>query len=167
MTNRTRLSASAAVIALVAVALPLAGGIASAETVKTHDREVIFDSQHECTGENVVGDRTVRTTITTTEHDDGTTTIHTHQKTHGQQLVGFPSTDQYTFNGAVDVHTTETILGRSGTAQFKTIFIHNGEGPVGTAVGAQQGVDDFHLKQDVVVSPILPPTVVLTGEECK
>ena len=167
MTNRTRLSASAAVIALVAVALPLAGGTASAETVKTHDKDVVFDAQHECTGENVSGDTTVKMTITTTENDDGTTTVHTHQKTHGQQLEGFPSLDQYTFNGAEDVETTETLLGPSGTSSIKTIFIHNGEGPVGTAVGSLEGMDDFHLRQDLIISPILPPTMVRDSEECK
>lgn len=60
----------------MAVALPLAGGTASAETVKTHDKDVVFDAQHECTGENVSGDTTVKMTITTTENDDGTTTVH-------------------------------------------------------------------------------------------
>lgn len=164
MTNRTRLSASAAVVALTAFALPLAGGTALAETVKTHEKEVVFDAEHPCTKENVIGDTRVKMTITTTEHDDGTTTVETVQHTHGQQLYGVISQDWYTFNNAEDVRKTETIFGSSGTAESKTQFIHTDEDIANLEV---PGEDDFHQKLDIVISPLLPPVVVKDTGRCQ
>ncbi|HEX2296567.1 MAG TPA: hypothetical protein VHN37_14840 [Actinomycetota bacterium] len=164
MTNRKKAALCASVTALVALAAPFGSSALAQETVRTHDRDVVFDVQHPCTLENVIGDTTVRTTVTETDNGNGTTTVEIHQKTHGQQLLGVVSGDWYTFNGAVDSHTTETILGSSGTVETKTIFIHTSED---VAFEEEPGMDDFHQRLDFIVNPLLPPTVIRDTGECK
>lgn len=159
--TRIRKARAATVASAVALALPL---LANPAPAATYQEEVQFSSTHQCTQEPVEGDTKVRMTITTTENSDGTTTVHTKQHTVGSQLRGLISNDKYTFNDSQDVETTETILGAAGTVETKTIFVHSSEK---VAYLEQPGVDDLHQRLDVVITPLLPPTVVMDDTECK
>jgi hypothetical protein len=149
------------VASLVALALPLFAGPASAAT---YHEEIEFASEHECTGETVEGDTKVRMTVDTTENSDGTMTVHTKQHTVGSQLKGLISNDHYTFNGSQDVETTDTLLGPAGTVDGKTVFVHSSED---VAYLEQQGLDDLHQRFSLTFAPLLPPVLVLTQDECK
>jgi hypothetical protein len=161
LTRSRKAHAVATVASAVALALPL---FASPAAAATYSEEIEFASEHECTGEPVAGDTRVRYTITTTENPDGTTTVHTKQHTVGSQLRGLISNDKYTFNDAQDVETTETIVGNAGTVRTKTIFVHSSEH---VAYLEQPGADDLHQRLDIVLTPLLPPTIVLDDTECK
>jgi hypothetical protein len=151
-----------AVLSLGALLLPFAASPAQAET---YHEEVEFASEHPCTGEVVEGDTKVKMTITTTDNGDGTTTVHVHQHTHGQQLLGVVSQDWYVFNENQDSHTTETLLGPSGTVEAHTRFIHTSEDLAYQEL--VQGLDDFHQRLEIVIQPLLPPVVVRDTGRCQ
>lgn len=160
----TRMKSARALVTVtsaVAMALPLFANPAAAAT---YQEEIEFASEHECTGEPVEGDTKVRYTITTTDNSDGTTTVHTKQHTVGSQLRGLISNDKYTFNDSQDAETTDTIFGSAGTVSTKTIFVHSSED---VAYLEQPGKDDLHQRLDIVIAPLLPPTVVMDDTECK
>jgi hypothetical protein len=139
--------------------------VALVQSSETFHEEVEFAEEHPCTGEIVEGDTTVRMTITTTDNGDGTTTVDVHQHTHGQQLRGVVSQDWYVFNENMDSHTSETIIGSSGTVDTHTRFIHTTEDLAYQEL--MQGLDDFHQRLEVVVQPLLPPTVVRDTGHCR
>lgn len=153
------------VVAAAVLVLPLSAAPAFAQTSETFHEEVEFASEHPCTREIVEGDTKVKMTITTTDNGDGTTTVDVHQHTHGQQLLGVVSQDWYVFNENMDSHTQDTILGRSGTIETHTRFIHTSEDLAHQEV--MQGLDDFHQRLEVVISPLLPPVVVKDTGTCK
>lgn len=146
---------------IVAVALPLSAGPASAETY--HER-IEFAAVHNCTGETVEGDTKVRITIDTTENSDGTTTVHSKQHTVGSQLRGVISNDKYTFNNSEDVDETFTLLGSAGTHKSRTVFVHSSEH---VAYLEQPGLDDFHQKFTLTFAPLMPPVLTKDSAECK
>lgn len=161
MTRFKKAHAVATAASAALLALPLLAPPASAAT---YHEEIEFASTHTCTQEPIEGDTKVRYTITTTDNGDGTTTVHTKQHTVGSQLRGLISNDKYTFNDSQDAETTETLAGSFGTISTKTIFVHSSED---VAYLEQQGLDDLHQRLDIVIAPLLPPTVVMEDTECK
>ncbi|HEX2296566.1 MAG TPA: hypothetical protein VHN37_14835 [Actinomycetota bacterium] len=153
--------ALAAAAAAVAVAVPLFARPALAETYRD---EIVFDQEHECTLENVVGDTKVKITIETKNNPDGTTTVKSTQHTHGSQLRGVISGDKYVFNNSEDVVETFTLLGSSGSVKSKTIFVHNGESVANLET---PGLDDFHQHFSMTFSPLLPPVILKDRAECQ
>jgi hypothetical protein len=141
------------VIPAAALALTIAAPPALAQSQQHHE-EVEFASDHPCTREFVEGDTKVKMTITTTDNGDGTTTVHVHQHTHGQQLLGVVSGDWYVFNENQDSHTTETIIGPSGSVDTHTRFIHTTEDLAYQELA--QGLDDFHQRLEVVIQSRRP-----------
>jgi hypothetical protein len=75
------------------------------------------------------------------------------------------SQDWYVFNENLDSHTSETILGRSGTVETHTRFIHTTEDIAFQE--PMQGLDDFHQRLEVVIQPLLPPVVVSDTGHCQ
>ena len=142
--------------ASVAAAVLAGGAPAATETFTEH---VEFASQHPCTLEPVVGETRVHVVITTTE-----TRIRVLQQTHGQTLVGAVSGDDYVFNNAEDVVTEADLVGGSARLVIRTEFIHQGEG---VAFGEEQGLDDFHQRLVVTVTPGLPPTIERDRADCR
>ena len=142
---------------------PLFAGPASAET-QTFRAVVEFSAMHECTRETVEGDTRVHMVITTSENPDGSTHVRIHQQTHGQTLVGTISGDEYVFNNGQDMTTDFDLIGETGRVVTRTEFIHQGEDP---AFLELPGLDDFHQRLIVTISPLLPPTVERERSECR
>lgn len=147
----------AAVLAAVALVLPLSATTASAQTQTVNEDEIPFGSTHPCTHEPVQGDSTVHMTIITQSNPDGTTTVKVRQHTHGQQLLGDISLDWYTFNDNEDSDTEFTFFGPSGSSDVWTRFIHTSED---IAFQEEPGLDDYFQKTTLFISPLLPPVLV-------
>jgi hypothetical protein len=138
-------------------------GTASAET-QTFKGIVEFSAMHRCTGEEVVGETRVHMVITTSENPDGSTHVRVHQQTHGQTLVGLISGDQYVFNNGEDAVSDFDLVGETGRVVTRTEFIHQGED---LAFLESPGLDDFHQRLIVTISPLGPPTIERDRTECR
>jgi hypothetical protein len=141
----------------------LLAGAASAET-QTSKIVVEFSAIHQCTGEPVEGETRVHMVITTSENPDGSTHVRIHQQTHGQSLEGVISGDEYVFNNGEDAITDSDIVGDTGRVVTRTEFIHQGED---LAFVESPGLDDFHQRLIVTISPVFPPTIESERAECR
>jgi hypothetical protein len=149
--------------AAAAALIPLGTTPAGAET-EHFTQEIPFSSAHPCTGEFLDGDTIVRTTITVEESTSGNMNVHFHQHTHGTQLIGEVSGDSYNFNNQEDSHYHFTTGPMGGHDFVHTVFVHHGEG---LANLEEPGLDDFHQKFLVIISPGGVPTIVHQEAECR
>jgi len=147
----------AAVLAAVALVLPLSASPAVAQTQTVHQREIPFGDVHPCTHEPVQGNTDVHMTIITQDNGDGTTTVKVIQHEHGEQMIGDVSLDFYTFNENEKTETEFTILGGTGSQDVWTRWIHTSEE---LAFQEEPGLDDYFQKTTLFFSPLLPPTLV-------
>jgi hypothetical protein len=92
------------------------------------------------------------------------THVRVHQQTHGQTLVGAVSSDEYVFNNGEDSIADVDLLGETGRVITRTEFIHQGED---VAFSKSPGLDDFHQRLVVTISPPLPPTIERERSECR
>lgn len=158
MKLRKKIAFGLALGATAALALPFG---ASAESSQ---EEIFFSGPHFCTRENVSGDTRVKMDVETTDNGNGTTTITTRQRAHGEQMVGNISLDYYVLNESSDRVETTMIVGSTGTIEVDTHFIHMSEDQ---AFAEIPGMDDLKQKTEFtfVRDPIGGDQLVMTGQE--
>ena len=154
------------VILAASAALLVPGGAMPVNAASSQE-EILFDSLHFCTRENVTGTTKVHMNVDTQQNPDGSTTVTTRQHAHGEQLIGNPSTDFYVFNERSERVETDTVpAGPSGTFDVETHFIHMSEEQ---AFAEIPGMDD--LKQTtqftLLRDPIGGENLFMTGQQSR
>jgi hypothetical protein len=154
------------VIALVSASVAAAVLVRGAPAATSTQMFVIpFSTTHQCTHEQVEGDTRVLLVVTTSDNPDGSIHVRTHQRTHGQTLLGIVSGDEYVFNEGSDVITEFDIAGgETGHGVIRTEFIHQGEDQ---ALADVPGLDDLHQRTVVTITPVGGMTVEPIRSDCR